>query len=199
MISILAKKILFSLIYSILVLIVTTDFLSAFVENKMDVKVKVNSQFNIVKAYLLPSKIDQFYLFYEASGGSMCHEKTIILKDSFLLLNDITPSIVYFIGENKEQGVQTFKMNFNRIKDYYEIQIANEPSQFNYIEYVLYHFFKFIITMSFLLIIFLCIDYYLNDSFKKYKKLNLAISVALSLIAGSLPYLILLRIYFPIN
>jgi hypothetical protein len=49
------------------------------------------------------------------------------------------------------------------------------------------------------LIIFLCIDYYLNDSFKKYKKLNLAISVALSLIAGSLPYLILLRIYFPIN
>jgi magnesium-transporting ATPase (P-type) len=165
----------------------------------MDVKVKVNSQFNIVKAYLLPSKIDQFYLFYEASGGSMCHEKTIILKDSFLLLNDITPSIVYFIGENKEQGVQTFKMNFNRIKDYYEIQIANEPSQFNYIEYVLYHFFKFIITMSFLLIIFLCIDYYLNDSFKKYKKLNLAISVALSLIAGSLPYLILLRIYFPIN
>jgi magnesium-transporting ATPase (P-type) len=199
MISILAKKILFSLFYSILVLIVTTDFLSAFVENKMDVKVKVNSQFNIVNAHLLPNKINQFYLFYEASAGSMCHEKTIILKDSFLLLNDITPSIVNFIGENKEQGVQTFKMNYNRIKDYYEIQIANIPSPFSKIEYVLYHFFKFIITMSFLLIIFLCIDYYLNDSFKKYKKLNLAISIALSFIAGGLPYLILLKIYFPVN
>jgi hypothetical protein len=40
------------------------------------------------------------------------------LKDSFLLLNDITPSIVNFIGENKEQSVQTFKMNYNRIKEY---------------------------------------------------------------------------------
>lgn len=178
---------------------VTTDFLSAFVENKTIAKVKVNSKFNIVKAHLLPIKIDQFYLFYEASGGSMCCKETIISKDSFLLFNNITPSIVNLIGENKEQKIQTLKMNYNDKKDYYEIQTAQVPSTFTRVEYVLYHFFKFIVTVCFLLIVLLCIDCYLNDSSQKDKKLNLAISIALSFIAAGLPYFILLRACFPIS
>lgn len=192
-------KLLIAIIYSFFVLVKVTDFFSSFVENKSIAYVKVDRKYNISKAYLLPHKIDNFYLFYEASGGAMCYKETISMKDSFVLFNAITPSLIYFIVDNKNQSIRTFTIKYNTKREFYELEISDTQSSFSYNEYVSYHFIKFIVTMSFLLIIFLCIDYYLNDSFKKYKKLNLAISIALSFIAGGLPYLILLKIYFPVN